>query len=388
MMNTREKFLACMAFERDSPPPRWEYGYWAGAVRRWYTEGLAPVAGIPDALDGGQAIRAELMGYKLDGYVDQDINQLLQMDEPERRIPIVNFIYPLFDKKILEDHAEWFIYQDGWGITKQEKKDRSAPERFLAAPVKSWSDWEKLKEERLQPGTPGRIPTNWRELALEYRQRSFPLVIGGEQGFFGSVRYLLGDVEVLTAFYDQPKLIHAMNDHLCEFWMQLYQPILSEITPDVALIWEDMCYKNGPLISPKMFEVFCLPYYKRLTAFFRDFGINIIHVDTDGDAWKLIPLFIEGGVTGLFPMEVAAGMDVAELRHSFPKLQMMGGVDKMKLSGAISDVDAELNHKIIPTMLKGGYIPMVDHLVPPDVPWHNFHYYRKHLNHAIGRMNP
>jgi hypothetical protein len=172
MIDTRQKFLACMYFEPGAPVPKWEYGYWAAAIRRWYTEGLRPVNQIPDNMDGGLPIRAEMMGHKPGGVVDQDVNHLLGLDEPERRIPIVNFIYPLFEKKILEDHAEWFIYQDVWGITKQEKKDRSAPERFLSAPVKTWDDWEKLKAERLQPDTPGRLPKDLPELAKSYKDRT------------------------------------------------------------------------------------------------------------------------------------------------------------------------------------------------------------------------
>lgn len=383
MMDTRQKFLACMSFEPGTPIPKWEYGYWAGVIRRWYTEGLQPVVKIPADMDGGLPIRAEMMGYKPGGVVDQDVNRLLGLDEPERRIPIINFIYPLFEKKILEDHGEWFIYQDVWGITKQEKKDRSAPERFLSAPVKTWDDWERLKAERLQPDTPGRLPKNLPELVKFYRQRTYPLVIGGEQGFYGSARYLLGDVDVLTTFYDQPKLVHAINSHLCDFWIALYDPVLQLVTPDAALIWEDVCYKNGPLISPKMFQEFCLPYYKKLTGFFRDHHVDIIHVDTDGDCWKLIPLFLEGGVTGLFPMEVAANMDIAKVRQAFPRLQIIGGVDKMRLSKSFQEIDLELDQKIIPTLPKGGFIPMVDHLVPPDVPWDNFVYYRQKLNHAI-----
>lgn len=39
-MNARERFLAVMNFEPVDRVPLWEFGYWAGAVRRWYTEGL------------------------------------------------------------------------------------------------------------------------------------------------------------------------------------------------------------------------------------------------------------------------------------------------------------------------------------------------------------
>lgn len=41
-------------------------------------------------------------------------------------------------------------------------------------------------------------------------------------------------------------------------------------------------------------------------------------VDTDGDAQKPIPQFIEGGVTVVMPCEVNAGKDVVEIREAFP----------------------------------------------------------------------
>jgi uroporphyrinogen decarboxylase len=383
-MNTREKFLANMAFEPGASNLKWEYGYWAATVRRWYKEGLRCTVGIPDNFEGGMSIRAEKMGYIEGGVVDRDVNKQLGLDEPQYRIPVNNFIYPLFDKKILEEHENWFTYRDGWGVVKQEMKDRSTPEKIISGPVKTIEDWEKLKE-RLQPDTEGRLPDNWKELCKSYKENDPLLVLGGGQGFYGSPRYLFGDVEVLYAFADNPKLIHNINDYLCNFWIELYDRVIQDVKPDVGFVWEDMCYRNGPLISPKMFEEFMLPYYKRLCGFYRDHGIKIIHVDTDGNAWKLIPLFLKGGVTGLFPMEAAAGMDVARLREAFPTLQMIGGVDKIQLMKDKNAIDYELEKKIFPTMSKGGFIPMVDHLVPPEVSWENFAYYRNKLSEEIDR---
>lgn len=47
-MNARERFLACMDFDLSCRVPLWELGYWAGAVRRWYGEGLPKRTGLPD----------------------------------------------------------------------------------------------------------------------------------------------------------------------------------------------------------------------------------------------------------------------------------------------------------------------------------------------------
>jgi len=385
-MNTRDKFLASMAFEPDAPVLKMEYGYWAGTIRRWYTEGFAVKEPIPDTLAQGDPVRAEVMGYKEGGYVDTDVHHLFDMDGWLKRVPINNFIYPPFETKIIEDHGNWRLYQDSWGILRRESSDLSTPTALLRGPVSSIQEWMELKEKHLQPDVQGRFPENWGELCEEYRERDYPLILGGGHGFYGSPRYLIGDQAILTTFYDDPELIHAINEHLCTLWIEIYDKVLSDTSVDLALIWEDMCYKNGPLISPKMFEEFQLPYYKRLCGFFKDHGIDVILVDTDGDARKLIPHLIEGGVTGMFPLEVAAGMDVVELRKDFPKFQLIGGIDKMKLAMDHEAIDAELE-RIAPCLSKGGFIPTVDHLVPPDVSWSNFSYYRQKLNDMIDTVN-
>lgn len=362
---------------------KWEYGYWAGAVRQWYKEGLKVKQFISDNLGYGDNVRAEVMGYKFSEFVDLEIHRFFTLDGHMHRIPINNFIHPLFEEKILEDHGGWVILRDRYGIVKKVSKDHESLDRYLHSPVSSIKDWQELKETRFNPSLKNRLPGNWDELLTEYKNRTYPLVIGGGQGFFGSPRYLIGDQEILTAFYDKPDLIHAINNDLCDFWINLYDQILDDVKPDMALIWEDMCFKTGPLISPALFREFMFPHYKRLCSFFKERGVDIIQVDTDGNAWKLIPLFIESGVTGLFPMEVAAGMDVLKLREAFPNLQMIGGVDKLVLMGTRQDMDDELDNKIIPAMKQGGFIPTVDHLVPPNVPWDNFVYYRSRLNQAI-----
>ena len=77
-------------------------------------------------------------------------------------------------------------------------------------------------------------------------------------------------------------------------------------------------------------------------------------------------------------------MDVVELSESFPELRLLGGIDKLKIAAGREAIDEELQRKI-PIMLdRGGYIPTVDHGVPPGISWENFKYYREKLNTMIG----
>jgi uroporphyrinogen decarboxylase len=386
-MNAREKFLSLMSFEKGAPIPKWEYGYWAGVVRQWYQAGLPENIGIPEDLHGGEAIRAEVMGAKPGGYVDQDIHKFFEMDNGFKRVPLDNFMCPPYETKILEDHGDWILWQNSFGITVRQMKDRSSLEAFIDSPVTDMDDWERIKEERFSLNLEERLPTNWKSLIEDYKQRDYPLILGGGQGFYGSPRYLIGDERILRYSIKKPELILAINEHLCELWLELYAEVLKYVKPDMFRIWEDMCYKSGPLISPNMFDKFMLPFYKRLTGLVRDCGVKIIFVDTDGNFWKLIPSFIEGGVTGIFPVEVAANMEMTELRKAYPELQLMGGVDKRELFNAPEQIDHYLEERIFPVLGEGGFVPTVDHLVPSDTPWDKFVHYRKTLNQKIDEMN-
>jgi uroporphyrinogen decarboxylase len=71
-------------------------------------------------------------------------------------------------------------------------------------------------------------------------------------------------------------------------------------------------------------------------------------------------------------------MVVAEVRAKYPRLQMMGGIDKTALELGPAAIETELA-RIAPVIRSGGYVPGIDHYVHPDVPWDNFCYYRQRL---------
>ena len=389
-MNTRERFHAIMNFEKADRTLKWEIGYWGGAVRRWYKEGLPRTKGIPDTLNDGNGVIAENSPLNPETFNpvdaprrDRDVSSYFGHDEPLWRVPLNNYVCPLFEQKILEDHGNWILHQNEYGVIVKDQKDRSGFPDWVATPVKTRGDWEKLKAERLRPTLEGRLPANWGQWKQVFKNRTFPLIFGGyPTGFYGTARFLLGEERIMTEFYDDPELMHDIMNYMADFWTELYTQVLQQISVDSILIWEDMCYKNGPLISPEMFRKFILPGYKKVCGCLRDHGVKSIMVDTDGDCWKLIPLFIEAGATALCPFEVQSGMDVRDVRDAFPNLVIMGGMDKTQLKDGKDAIDNELA-KVAVLIRKGGFIPHIDHQVPMDVSWENYKYYRNKLNQII-----
>jgi uroporphyrinogen decarboxylase len=112
--------------------------------------------------------------------------------------------------------------------------------------------------------------------------------------------------------------------------------------------------------------------------------VQLVLVDTDGNFEALIPEFLDAGVEGFCPMEVAAGMDPVRMRRRYGKsFCMLGGIDKREIAQGRRAITRQINKVILPLIEQGGYIPTIDHSIPPDVSYNNFLYYLDKKRQAI-----
>ena len=376
-----------MNFENPDRTLFWEMGYWKETLERWYQEGFPGKNDVTRGLKPGEGVRAENAPHEeffsWGRRRDKDVHAYLSFDKGMVCLPINCLLCPPFEKKIFEEDENSILFRDEVGVTKRMNKTLASRPQFLEWPAQDRKGFESLKE-RLRPNLADRVPPQWKALLKEYARRDFPLTLGGYPiGFYGTLRFLMGEERLLLNFYDDPVLIREFMMTLAELWIHLWGQALSEIKVDCVNFWEDMAYRSGSMISPQMFREFMLPAYQKVTSFLRDMGIKIILVDCDGNVEKLAPLFLESGITGIFPFEVQAGNDIVSLRRKYPRLQILGGIDKMKIALGKAEIDEELSSKI-PFMLKeGGFVPHVDHLVHPDIGWEDFQYYRRRLREFV-----
>jgi hypothetical protein len=192
-------------------------------------------------------------------------------------------------------------------------------------------------------------------------------------GFFWFPRTLLGIERHLYAFYDQPELMHAMNDELADFNVRLVEALFPVLTPDMVGFAEDMSYNHGPMLSYALFKEFLTPYYQRVVPHIQAWGVKVL-IDSDGDITSMIPWLAEAGIEGVYPLEKQAGVDIVGIRRQYPRFLMLGGYDKMVMSQGEAAMRAEFE-RILPVMRSGGYIPSVDHQTPPGVSLENYRTY-------------
>jgi len=198
------------------------------------------------------------------------------------------------------------------------------------------------------------------------------------EGFFWFPRTLMGFTKISLAFYDQPELIHRINQDLTDFNLRILAAVEKTCVPTFVTIAEDMSYNHGPMISEAHFDEFIAPYYRQIVPHLQEWNAPAI-VDTDGDVTQMVPWLLREGIQGVLPLERQAGVDAMALRRQFPEIRMVGHFNKMVMDQGEQAIREEFE-RLMPLMQSGGFIPSVDHQTPPNVTIDQYRLYRRLLD--------
>jgi uroporphyrinogen-III decarboxylase len=273
----------------------------------------------------------------------------------------------------IEENDEYLIQRDYLGRTVKLIKSTATIPLPLDFPVKNMDDWLKLKpmfefrEDRI----------NWEAVESETKaQAKGVLVVAGIPGGFDIPRELMGEVVACTAYYEQPELMHDILQTMGDTSYKVLERISDKLTIDQLSVHEDLAGKSGPLVGPKQVTEFIKPYYRKVWDMLSARGTKIFQQDSDGNMNSVIDAFLECGLTVMFPMEPAAGMDIVEIRKKYGnRLAMLGGIDKHVLRSSKEAIRKELEYKMQPLMQKGGIVFGLDHRIPNGTPIENYRYY-------------
>jgi uroporphyrinogen decarboxylase len=312
------------------------------------------------------------------GIADLDVGRYFGFDPFFYCVPAHMGPLPGYEAHILEETAEFVISLDWRGMVVRNRRDGGSMPEFMSYPIRTPADWARYKEERLQPRVAERLP-DLKKFAADIPSLDVPVQLGCfPWGMFGTARDMMGAEELLMAFYDEPTLVRDIMRTYTDLWLALYEEIVKVVRVDHIHIWEDMSGKQGSLISMAMIEEFMMPEYDKMAVFAARHKIPILSVDSDGMIAQLVPVMMKHGINAFMPFEVQAGNDVVAYRRQYPKLGIMGGLDKSALAKGKPEMHRELD-RAEQMLALGGWVPGFDHLIPPDASWNNFAYFMEHL---------
>jgi hypothetical protein len=361
-MTGRDRFIRTMEYKSVDAVPNHEVGVWQQTIDRWEKEGL------------------NIYDLHWDWFTGEEY---FSMDSREF-IPVNYDMMPPYERTVLESTDRYEIFRDVNGIIRKAlvegtvRGQRLSMDQYIKFPVETPEDFKELKK-RYIANLGARYPPQWEDIYLKrWCERDHVLVLGknvAAAGFYWRAREWMGTENLSFAWYDYPAMMHEMMEFYADFTIEVSRPILGKTDVEYFNLSEDMAMKNGPLLSPETFKTFIAPHMKRLVSFMKSNGVRYVTLDSDGNCESLIPLLLDIGIDLIWPLERAANMDPVAIRKKFGKtLRLSGGVDKRVLATDKKAIDEHLEH-LRPLVEEGGFIPQVDHLVPPDVSLDNFRYY-------------
>ena len=293
-------------------------------------------------------------------------------------LPVFFYPYPKFETKILDEDETYRVEIDPMGATVKRRKDYPAMYYgYIDYPIKSAADWHEYKKRFIVAEYRyGDDPDGMAEDASESEN---PVSLMIYPFFMRLGLYGLGLERFLTAFYEEPELIHEMFDYWSSFTAELIEPVLKKVTPDVVTLMEDLAFKTGPHISPGIYKEFWLPYQNRVVSLLEKYGVENICLHSAGDFSALLPAMMDNGINMIWPLDRNSNMDPVEIRRKFGKsLRMAGGVGKSALLAGKAAIDEELR-RLAPLIAEGGFFPALDDIVPPETPFANYVYFIEQL---------
>ncbi len=347
-MTAREIFLRTMRYEPVERPlvialePYEQYG-----VDRWREQGL-PAGQSPE--------------------------RALGMDRLEL-VPVSFSSLPDWETRVIAEDDE-YITEVGWlGATIKRRKD--APGMYYGHvdhAVKTRQDWEECKW-RFRAETEGRLPADLDALAAQLEASDQPVGLHVFPFFMRLGFYLMGMERFLTAFHEEPDLMHDMFGFWGEFVLETLRPLLGKVRLDFVTFAEDLAYTKAPHISPRVYEEFWLPYQDPIVEALHGAGVPMVCEWSAGNLEPLLPLMLDHGINCTWPLERQAGMDAYAVRSKYGRdLRLGGGFPKEALIAGPEAVDREIE-RLRPLMEEGGFVPALDDMVPPEVPWATYRHY-------------
>lgn len=364
-MTHRERFLRTMHFESVDHVPDQEFGYWDEVFEIWQEQGL------PKEVDSNE---------KADFYFGF---------APMRGVPVHHGLLPAFEPKVLEEGPDYRKAQNHEGATfVAYTSGKSSIPHFLDFALKDRGSWETLFRPKLDPDDPRRREeAEFARNKEAWANRDYPLGVN-IGSLYGWIRGWAGFEGAAMLVLDDPGLFDEMVELITANITRNVEFAASRVQLDFGAGWEDMCFNMGPMISPAAFEKHLVPRYQRITEILHKHGVDIIYTDCDGNINHLVPLWLEGGVNCMFPVEVAGGTDPIALRDKYGKqVLLMGGVNKRALIAGKEEIRKEVD-RIAPYVREGGWIPHVDHRVPPDVTYEDYLYYLEYKRDTFGIPEP
>jgi uroporphyrinogen decarboxylase len=179
------------------------------------------------------------------------------------------------------------------------------------------------------------------------------LIFGTHIGPLTAGYLAMGFERFFLRLHEDPAFVHRLLAARTAWCIAVYERAI-ELGAEVVVLGDDGAHGGGPLISPRMWRAFVLPYHREIVEAL-DAPV-IWH--SDGDTEALLGMAVEAGFVGVHGLDPIAGMDLAGIKDAFgEELVLVGNVDvRVLCSPDLTAVRREVERCAAEGGAGGGYM--------------------------------
>lgn len=282
-MNSTERVLAAIAFQKPDRIPRWD-SYWTEFTDNWRRHfGLGPEIEPEDyyQIDCVRCVGNEVFFPSEVGVVSED--------------------------------AASVISKDGWGRTIRQPKGRAYFSETIASVLDRRSDLDRIAFE------PAELESRYNGLSENVARHRVKgrCVFAKIGGIYVRSQFMRGEERLLVDMYDDPGFCNALFDKVADHLTRTALETLRRTGSygEGLFVYDDMANTRAPMFSPAMFGRYLLPRYKKLIETVRKAGCRHVFFHSDGNIMPVMDMLLDAGFEGFHPLEPRCGYDFAALRE-------------------------------------------------------------------------
>ncbi|MDP3063737.1 MAG: uroporphyrinogen decarboxylase family protein [Chloroflexota bacterium] len=243
------------------------------------------------------------------------------------------------------------VYVNPWGIKYGRTAEAYAP---IEGPIVTEADADRYVAP--DPWDEAMV-ADVRVAAKRFKGKKFIAYLTRSDFMFAAD--LHGITNLLTDFVDNPRLAHKVTQIVSDYYCELVRAAIKAGADGVVLA-DDWAFNTAPMMSPKHFQQFVLPYFKRAVDIVHDAGGYAIK-HSDGNIWPILEMTVNTGVDAINPIQPDAGMDIGEVKQKYgQRVCLIGNINcGYTLSEApIEQVVRETKEAIRKAGPGGGFVMM------------------------------
>jgi hypothetical protein len=164
--------------------------------------------------------------------------------------------------------------------------------------------------------------------------------------------------EGIFLYADYPDAVEKYLDLVNAKTLERLQAVAFYDICPVAIIWDDIAYKNGLFYPREMLKKLFYKPLNEICSLLHSRGIKVVF-HSDGDVREVLPDLAACGIDGFNPLEISSGMDYGDFKAKYgKKIALVGGMNAVETLafGSVDDVVAETKRLIKIAGAGGGFM--------------------------------